>query len=367
MSPVERKKTYSTGDWLLGGLALLLIAGTAALYYLTAGGETDLGAIWPKLLFVPILLAGWRFGLIGGAVSALVGSAALAPQLIYYVGELDTAGWADLSELLALNLVGWCFGLMAEYHRRRSSEADRLTRDLGSANAELAELVGLRDRVSRIEKLESVSRLAGGVAHELRNPLAAIKATVQVTPQEGLSPEAREAFRVICEEVARADAAVKRLLGRSRRSPESTKVKLGELITEVVALVRPRLGDLSLVVDATPGDCCVTGDADALRQVLVNLLVNASEAAAGRVDVTLAVREDEALIRIGDDGPGVTEKDQKRLFEPFFTTKPNGTGLGLFLARQAVQTLGGRIRYVPQDSGGAVFEISLPLVKSSDI
>jgi len=360
-------KTYSTTDWLLGALALLLIAGTAALYYLTTGGETDLGAIWPKLLFVPILLAGWRFGLIGGAVSALVGSAALAPQLIYYVGELDAAGWADLSELLALNLVGWCFGLMAEYHRRRSREADRLTRDLGSANAELAELVGLRDRVSRIEKLESVSRLAGGVAHEIRNPLAAIKATVQVTPQEGLTPEARDAFRVICEEVGRADAAVKRLLGQSRLRPEGGRVKLGELIAEAALLIRPRLGNLSLTVGATAEDCGVEGDSDALRQALVNLLVNASEAAKGRIEVTLAAEGGEALIRISDDGPGVGEKDQKRLFEPFFTTKPGGTGLGLFLARQAVQTCSGGIRYVPHNGKGAVFEVSLPLVKSSGI
>ncbi|OGD75168.1 MAG: hypothetical protein A2Y64_02495 [Candidatus Coatesbacteria bacterium RBG_13_66_14] len=364
MSPVERKKTYSTLDWLLGALAFLLIAGTAALYYITAGGETDLGAIWPKLLFLPVLLAGWRFGLIGGAVSALVGSAALAPQLIYYVGELDATGWADLSELLALNLVGWCFGLVAEYQRRRSSEAARLTRDLGSANAELAELVGLRDRVSRIEKLESVSRLAGGVAHEIRNPLAAIKATVQVTPQEGLSREAREAFRVICEEVGRADTAVKRLLGRSRRSPEGGRVRLGEIIAEAVELIRPRLGNLSLTVDAAPEGCCVEGDADALRQVLLNLLANASEAAAGRIEVTLAVEGDEAIIRIADDGPGVGDKDQKRLFEPFFTTKPNGTGLGLFLARQAVQTCSGGIRYVPRDGKGALFEVNLPLSKT---
>ncbi len=361
------RKTYSTLDWLLGVLALLLIAGTAALYYLTAGGETDLGAIWPKLLFLPVLLAGWRFGLIGGAVSALVGSAALAPQLIYYMGELDAAGWADLSELFALNLVGWCFGLMAEYQRRRSSEADRLTRDLGSANAELAELVGLRDRASRIEKLESVNRLAGGVAHEIRNPLAAIQTSVQVTPQEGLPPEVRETFRVIGEEVGRADAAVKRLLGRSRRRPEGGKVRLVELIAEAVQLIRPRLGNLSLTVDATREDCRVEGDADALRQALVNLLVNASEAAAGRIEVTLTAEGGAALIRIADDGPGVGEKDQKRLFEPFFTTKPSGTGLGLFLARQAVQTCSGGIRYVPRDSNGAVFEISLPLVKSSDI
>jgi len=280
------------------------------------------------------------------------------------VGELDTAGWADLSELLALNLVGWCFGLMAEYHRRRGSEADRLTRDLGSANAELAELVGLRDRVSRIEKLESVSRLAGGVAHELRNPLAAIQATVQVTPLDGLTPEARQAFRVICEEVGRADAAVKRLLGQSRRRPEGGMVRLGALLAEAVELVRPRLGKLSLVVDATPEDCCVAGDADALRQALVNLLVNASEAARSRIDATLTVEGEEALIRIADDGPGVGEKDQKRLFEPFFTTKTNGTGLGLFLARQAVQTLNGGVRYVPREGKGALFEVSLPLSRT---
>jgi signal transduction histidine kinase len=202
------------------------------------------------------------------------------------------------------------------------------------------------------------------VAHEIRNPLAAIKATVQVTPQEGLTPEARQAFRVICEEVGRADAAVKKLLGQSRRRPESGEARLGELLNEAVELVRPRLGDLTLTVDSAPEDCRVTGAADTLRQALVNLLVNASEAARSRVDVTLTVEGDEALVRVADDGPGVGEKDRKRLFEPFFTTKPNGTGLGLFLARQAVQTLSGGVRYVPRDGGGALFEVNLPLSRT---
>lgn len=365
MSLEGRPRTYTRRDWFLGVIVLLLIAGTVTAHYLTAEDNPDLAPIWTKALLVPILLAGWRFGLIGGAASALIGSVALAPQFIYYMGELDAAGWVDLSELLALNLVGWSFGLMAEYHRRRSSEVGRLARDLGSANAELAELVGLRDRVARIEKLESVNRLAGGVAHELRNPLAAIKTTVQVTPKEGLSSEAADAFRVILEEVGRADAAVKKLLGRSKRSPESGEVRLGRIIEDAVELIQPRLGRLELTVNLTPGDCNVGCDADALRQALVNLLVNAVEAAAGRINLTLATEGDRAVIRVSDDGPGIAPQDRKRLFEPFFTTKPGGTGLGLFLARQAISICNGSLRYVYEMETGSVFEIRLPLVKGT--
>jgi signal transduction histidine kinase len=365
VNPKRRYHTYSGTDWLLGALALLLIAGTVTLYYVTSGREPDLGPIWPKVLLVPVLLAGWRFGLIGGAVSALVCSAALAPQLLYYVGELDTAGWADLSELLALNLVGWTFGLLAEYQRRRNAEAGRLARDLGAANAELAELVDLRDRAARIEKLESVNRLAGGVAHELRNPLAAIKTTVQVIARAGLSAEVAEVLRVIEEEVGRADATVKRLLGRSTRSPKGGEVRLGELVEEAVDSIRPRLGRLELETKLTAGDCVVGGDAEALLQAVVNLLVNASEAAAETIGIELTTEGATAVIRVTDDGPGVAETNRKRLFEPFFTTKPGGTGLGLFLARQAVGASGGSVRHVPDAEGGTIFEISLPLAKEA--
>ncbi len=360
MSPEERYRTYTRRDWFLGAMVLLLIAGTVTTYYLTAEGNPDLAPIWTKALFVPILLAGWRFGLIGGAASALIGSVALAPQFIY-MGELDTAGWVDLSELLMLNLVGWSFGLMAEYHHRRSSEVGRLARDLGLANAELAELVGLRDRVARIEKLESVNRLAGGVAHELRNPLASIKTTVQVTPKEGLSREVMEAFSVIEQEVGRADAVVKKLLGRSIRSPETVSLSLRELISEAVELIQPRLKGLILTVNLTTEELNVGCDADALVSALVNLLANASEAATSALNITLTTQGNMAVIRVSDDGPGIAAQDTKRLFEPFFTTKPGGTGLGLFLARQAIGTCNGSLSYDSEVKTGSVFEIRLPL------
>ncbi|MCK4594266.1 HAMP domain-containing histidine kinase, partial [bacterium] len=200
-------------------------------------------------------------------------------------------------------------------------------------------------------------------AHELRNPLAAIKATVQVIGKEGLSREAAEAFRVICEEVGRADAAVKKLLGRSKRSPESGEVRLPKLIEDAVEAIQPRLDGLELTVNLIEGNCAVGCDADALVSALIVLLVNAVEAATTQISLTLTTQGNRAIIRVSDDGPPIAAADTKRLFEPFFTTKPGGTGLGLFLARQAIGTCNGSLSYDREAQTGSVFEIRLPLAR----
>ncbi len=352
-------------DYLLGGLALAGLAGVILGAHLALGWTP----LWPKLALIPVLLAAWRFGLLGGAVAAAIATATLAPQLLTYWGELDVFGWADIAELIVLNVVGWTFGVAMDYYRRSARRAEALTRELGAANAELAELVALRERAAHLERLETVNRLAGGVAHELRNPLAAIKLTAQTVDHQALDEETRRALGVIEEEVERADAVIRRLLGRSRDVEGGGRFDLTALLREALAEIEPRRGSLTIETSLPEGNWRVTGEAQAVKQALVNLLVNAIEAAEERINVELRASRRErdatarrrAVIVIDDDGPGVAAADVPRLFEPFFTTKSRGTGLGLYLAAQTARGCGGTLEYAPNPLGGARFTLRLPL------
>ncbi|MBD3400845.1 MAG: hypothetical protein GF399_11030 [Candidatus Coatesbacteria bacterium] len=346
----------TTADYVLGALALTGLAVVILGAYLIDGWDT----LWSKLLVAPVLLAAWRFGLLGGALTAAVGTAALAPQLLVYWGELDVFVWGDIAELLVVNLFGWTLGLSSDYHRRRGRQAEDLADQLAVANAELAELVELRERAARLERLETVGRLAGGVAHELRNPLAAIKLTAQTINAAALPAEDREALEIIVAEVERADEAVRRLLGEARGGGERRRFDFVNLCRRAADEVAGRARNLRLELDLPDEELPVHGSCDALRQAVVNVLVNALEAARNRVIAELRTVGAMIELAVADDGPGVGPANREHLFEPFFTTKEDGTGLGLFLAAQAVRATGGELRHETPPGGGARFIFRLP-------
>jgi signal transduction histidine kinase len=347
----------TTADYVLGALGLTGLAAVILGAYLIDGWDT----LWSKLLVAPVLLAAWRFGLLGGALTAAVGTAALAPQLLVYWGELDVFVWGDIAELLTVNLFGWALGLSSDYHRRRGRQAEALADQLAVANAELAELVELRERAARLERLETVGRLAGGVAHELRNPLAAIKLTAQTIDAAALPIEDREALEIIVAEVERADETVRRLLGEARGGGgERRRFDFVRLCRRAADEVAGRARNLRLELELPDEELPVHGSPDALRQAVVNVLVNALESARSRVIVELRAVGGTVELAVADDGPGVGPAAREHLFEPFFTTKEDGTGLGLFLAAQAVRAAGGELIHDPPPAGGARFVIRLP-------
>lgn len=237
--------------------------------------------------------------------------------------------------------------------------------DAGVIRSQIAALEASHARALQNEKLASIGRLAAGVAHEVRNPLAVIRSSASLLAEEGLSPEdAEKAVRFIQEEIDRVDAFIGALLDFSRPvETTACAVDARELVERAARLARE--AGFRVEVEGAAGE--VTADPDQVVQALFSLVVNAGEACGegGRVRLRVVPDGDAVVFEVADDGPGVRPGDAGRVFEPFFTTKAKGTGLGLPMAARLAEANGGALALAPggglgPGGRGACFRLRLP-------
>jgi signal transduction histidine kinase len=219
--------------------------------------------------------------------------------------------------------------------------------------------------------MATVGRLSLKVAHEVRNPISAIELNAEMLGdilQEREDPEAEEArglVTAIRDQVTALDALTEEYLAFARfPRPQYEEESINHLLEELAEFVRPvahRQG-LTVRVDTDPSIPMLEIDRALLRQAVLNLVKNAFEALSSGGEVTIASRlAGEAVeISVSDTGSGIGPEVGPRLFEAFFTTKPQGTGLGLGIARQIVEEHAGELRWANGPRGGAVFTIRLP-------
>jgi len=274
--------------------------------------------------------------------------------------------WDDRMRAVASTLPAVLDGLRTSYHEL-AERATRVERELAEANRERHELA---ERLHAADKLSALGTMAAGIAHEIRNPLNAVRGFAELLEQrvEGERP-ARWA-RCIVEGVLEADAIIENLL--SFGSPERLRLERveGQALLEDAARLagrpEPRGAAAEPRVDLRAECPAFQADAIKLRQALRNLIENAlraqAESPAPRVDVALVREGGELVFRVADAGPGVPADLRARILDPFFTTHADGTGLGLALVSVIARLHGGSVRCSPQPSvhGGALFELRIP-------
>jgi len=264
-------------------------------------------------------------------------------------------------------------------------EFGRTVRALDRMAREIAEYQGhLEDRVltalSRIKKAEqhltiaqrlaATGKLASGLAHEINNPLGGMKNAVRALARGDLDEEKTALYLdLVADGLSRVEQMVKKFLSFTPRRAEPRPTDMAEVAQKSVALAMHRLEKKHMHVETTfpvPGHAIVFGDPHELQQVALNLVLNAADAipqgSEGLIQIEVERLGEEVLLRVRDDGAGMSEEAQAHCFDMFFTTKEvgEGSGMGLAVAHNVVSNHGGRIEVVSAEGAGTTFEVYLP-------
>ncbi len=217
----------------------------------------------------------------------------------------------------------------------------------------------------KMERMTCVNQLAAGLAHEIRNPLTSIKGFIQLMARRTDKPVTPEHVKIILAEIGRIDSLISefQMLARPLKEPVFKKINICNLLECVSLLMEGQRHNknISLQLEVPSPNCHVFGDISQLKQVFINLLKNAIEAAPinGNVVVTVSEQQDKVLIAVEDNGTGIPTEVIEKLGTPFFTTKENGTGLGLSVCYSIVHNHSGQILVSSQPGKKTVFTVLL--------
>jgi two-component system sensor histidine kinase PilS (NtrC family) len=232
---------------------------------------------------------------------------------------------------------------------------------------DLTDMKTLEAELRLKDRMAAVGELSAGIAHEIRNPLAAIAGSVQVLKKStALNPQEQRLMSIILKESERLNKSIADFLRFVKpQEKRPAEFDIAASLAETLELLRnsPELGAGHTVEDEiVPPTYTIVGDADQIRQVFWNIARNAVQAmpGGGTLRVTTLVIADRYNIVFSDNGRGMTEADQRRLFQPFRTNFPSGTGLGMAISFRIVQEHGGRIEVSSHEGAGTAITVSLP-------
>jgi two-component system, NtrC family, sensor histidine kinase AtoS len=225
------------------------------------------------------------------------------------------------------------------------------------------------EALQRVEQMKVVGELAAGLAHEIKNPLAGIKVSIEVLLYElNLSEDDRDVLLRVTDEILRIELLMKELLNFARPpKPQFDIVDINRVLDKAMmfSVKNPSFASVEVLKDYDGRVPATMADPMQLQQVFMNLLLNAAEAMPGGGTLAMKTFYEEKIcsvrITISDSGKGIDERVIDKMFQPFFTTKAKGTGLGLAITKRLVEQQGGSISVRNNRDGGAAFTITLPV------
>ncbi len=234
-------------------------------------------------------------------------------------------------------------------------------------------------KMQRAEQMTTFGQMAAGLVHEIKNPLAGIKAAIELMAEETtLSAENKDILSKVISEVRRIESLMKSLLDFARPpKPQFMQVNLNHVLEGTLDFLihQPTISQskkppIAIIQDLDAHLPEIVADPQQLRQIFINLLLNAHESMANEGTITVKTCHDSYRaieISISDTGKGINKEILEKLFQPFFTTKPKGTGLGLAISKQLIEQHGGTISAENNPDGGATFRIKIPVAQPERI
>lgn len=377
--PWGRWKFESLAEYALLNVLLLLpcLAIFGDLGLVAAGQDTLTFSVLPFIMWAAI-----RFGVQGAALSTLlvtgVATVATAQGNGPFARSATFINAAMLDVFYAvLAVTGIMLAALIAERARAEAQRDELIREQAAAQAQEAaekEASILRDELAHLGRVEMLNALSGALAHEINQPLAAIRlnteaATVFLTKEPIPLAEVRAALNDIRDDGKRAGEVLKQAREFLRKEAASHQiVELNAAVQDVARLVQYSATKKGVRLDILPGSglAPISGDRVQIQQVVMNLLMNACEAVEKResqfrhVRLNTSFQGDMAAVSVTDSGLGISEDEMKRLFEPFYTTKQGGMGLGLAICRSIVHAHKGRLSVMKNPDGGLTFMAEFP-------
>jgi len=296
--------------------------------------------LFRRLYYLPIILAAFRYGLGGGLATSVLVSLLFLPHVLMTRAMLPRQASEAVFEIPLYLVVGVVTGILSD-RQRKANESLR-----------------------RAERLKTLGEMAAGMAHEVKNPLAAIRSSAQILAGH-VSGKDAEFAGIVVSEVDRLNKVVNEFLEYARPAPlRREPVRLSALLDFCLKLLAPVIRDKGINVRGVypEAEAAVNADPAQLRQVFLNLILNAIQAveSQGCVEVSVRVAGHETRVTVKDSGPGIPPDKLKNVFEPFYTTKPGGTGLGLPIAQRIVAEHGGRLVVESVPGAGTTATVILP-------
>lgn len=347
-------------------LALLLVAivGISLLHYETATSHVWLHPLLQRAYYVPILLMalwrGWKGGILAASVSGLL----YIPHILMSWSGEPSYRAAQIIEVGMFFVIGTLTGVLADQERAQRAQIEETARKLSQVNAELQASF---EQLRRADRLSALGELSAGLAHEIRNPLGSIEGAVQILRRRELPVETREEFGDLAQkEVNRLKGLVTNFLDFARpQAPKRISTEPMRLLESVsrLAAETAKMAGTRVNIVCGEGVPPVLVDAEQMKQVLLNLVINAIQAmhSGGEVVLKASAKSESVVLEVQDEGVGIPAEDLERVFNPFVTTRPDGTGLGLSIAYQIVRQHGGHIAARRNPGKGMTFTVTLPL------
>lgn len=359
----------------LGLVIMTVIIGI--LHHTTPGNLILFHDTYRRIAYIPIAVGAILYGLGGGVSLAILSCLAYIPHLFMYRFQGSVAYYSELSEIIFYLFAGIVIGLISSRENRLREKYRKISEQLQVSYNRLhdqsVQLVQAEKELGKAKELSVLGQLSASLAHEIKNPLAAIKGAAEILADEVNEKHPKYEFvEIMRSEISRLNHSVEKVLNlcKSQSIPAADKDEpLETVINKVCQILNQGIEEKSirLVVNENleTGNTPVADQA--MTQVLMNILINAMDAVAeqGRIEISHKKGDLEGVcIEVSDNGPGVPPAMAQEIFHPFKTFKQGGTGLGLSISKRIVERLGGTIQVSVSSMGGACFQVCLPSKKT---
>jgi signal transduction histidine kinase len=286
------------------------------------------------------------------------------PHIVMSWGGHPEYRAAQYIEIVMFFVISTLVGVLADHERMQRHKVEETARRLAQANTELQASF---EQLRRADRLSALGELSAGLAHEIRNPLGGVEGAVQILRRPVLPDESRQEFGELAQkEIDRLKGLLSNFLEFARpQEPRRTPTDPGLLLESVARLASEtaKMSGAHIVCRQEPNLPEVQVDAEQVKQVLLNLVLNAIQASPAGGEIELRARSEagEVLFEVEDQGTGIAPENIERIFNPFFTTRSNGTGLGLSIAYRIVNQHAGQITVQRNTERGMTFRVALPL------